>query len=85
MPTVVDRMLGVPDAASVAAMRFLRERTGIRAGGSTGTNLYGAPVAQQVERETGVPVLDSVAVTIWNCLALTGSRLLDQQWGRLLS
>ena len=42
VPTVVDRMLGVPDAASVAAMRFLRERTGIRAGGSTGTNLYGA-------------------------------------------
>jgi cysteine synthase A len=42
VPTVVDRMLGVPDAASVAAMRFLRQETGIRAGGSTGTNLYGA-------------------------------------------
>lgn len=42
VPTVVDRMLGVPDAASVAAMRFLRDRTGIWAGGSTGTNLYGA-------------------------------------------
>ncbi len=42
IPTVVDRMLGVPDAASVAAMRFLRQRTGLRAGGSTGTNLYGA-------------------------------------------
>ena len=42
VPTVVERMLGVPDAASVAAMRFLRERTGLRAGGSTGTNLYGA-------------------------------------------
>jgi cysteine synthase A len=42
IPTVVDRMLGVPDAASIAAMRFLRDRTGIRAGGSTGTNLYGA-------------------------------------------
>ncbi len=42
VPTVVDRMLGVPDAASVAAMRFLGERTGLRTGGSTGTNLYGA-------------------------------------------
>jgi len=42
IPTVVDRMFGVPDAASVAAMRFLRQRTGLRAGGSTGTNLYGA-------------------------------------------
>jgi cysteine synthase A len=41
VPTVVDRMLGVPDGASVAAMRFLRDRTGLRAGASTGTNLYG--------------------------------------------
>jgi cysteine synthase A len=32
----------VPDAASIAAMRFLQTHTGIRAGGSTGTNLYGA-------------------------------------------
>jgi len=42
VPAVVDRMMLVPDAASVAAMRFLAERTGLRAGGSTGTNLYGA-------------------------------------------
>jgi cysteine synthase A len=41
VPAVVDRMMLVPDAASVAAMRFLAERTGLRAGGSTGTNLYG--------------------------------------------
>jgi cysteine synthase A len=40
--TVVDRMMGVPDAASIAAMRFLRERTGLAAGASTGTALYGA-------------------------------------------
>ncbi len=39
---VVDRMIGVPDAASVAGMRFLDDRLGIRAGPSTGTNLYGA-------------------------------------------
>ena len=42
LPLVVDRMLGVPDCASIAAMRFLRERTGIHAGPSTGTNIYGA-------------------------------------------
>jgi cysteine synthase len=42
LPTVVDRMIGIPDAASVAAMRYLQDRTGIRAGGSTGTNLYGS-------------------------------------------
>jgi cysteine synthase A len=42
LPGVVDRMIGVPDAASVATMRFLAERTGLRAGPSTGTNVYGA-------------------------------------------
>jgi cysteine synthase A len=42
LPRVVDRMIGVPDAASVAAMQFLAERLGVRAGPSTGTNIYGA-------------------------------------------
>ncbi len=42
VPTVVDRMVRVPDAASIAATRFLREVTGLRAGGSTGTNLWAA-------------------------------------------
>ncbi|RBY77416.1 PLP-dependent cysteine synthase family protein [Blastococcus sp. TF02-09] len=42
VPTIVDRMLQVPDAASLAAMRHLAEVTGRRAGGSTGTNLWGA-------------------------------------------
>jgi len=35
-------MLGVPDGASVAAMRFLNRRLGISAGPSTGTKLFGA-------------------------------------------
>ena len=39
---VVDRMLRIPDAASIAAARWLRSRTGWSAGGSTGTNLIGA-------------------------------------------
>jgi cysteine synthase A len=39
---VIDRMIGVPDAASIAAMRFCTRVTGRRVGGSTGTNLWGA-------------------------------------------
>ncbi|GEL17177.1 hypothetical protein PA7_10140 [Pseudonocardia asaccharolytica DSM 44247 = NBRC 16224] len=35
-------MIRIPDAASIAAIRLLRDRTGLVAGGSTGTNLYGA-------------------------------------------
>ncbi|SFQ65240.1 cysteine synthase A [Amycolatopsis arida] len=42
VPGVIDEMFQVPDAASLAAIRLLRERTGHWAGGSTGTNLYGA-------------------------------------------
>jgi cysteine synthase A len=42
VPTIVDRMICVPDAASIAAMRHLERATGRRAGGSTGTNLVGA-------------------------------------------
>ncbi len=41
VPGVVDLMMRVPDAASIAAARLLRERTGTWAGGSTGTNLWG--------------------------------------------
>jgi cysteine synthase A len=41
-PSVVDRMVQVPDAASLAAMRAGSEILGRRVGGSTGTNLWGA-------------------------------------------
>jgi cysteine synthase A len=41
MPAIVDRMIQVPDAASIAATRWLAEHIGRRAGGSTGTNLWG--------------------------------------------
>ena len=48
VPTVIDEIHTVPDAESVAAMRMLLERTGIRAGASTGTNL--AVALRLVER-----------------------------------
>lgn len=41
IPQVVDHMVKVPDAASVAGVRYLEERMGRRVGGSTGTNLWG--------------------------------------------
>jgi len=42
IPTVVDRMIQVPDAASYATMRFLEQCLNRRCGGSTGTNVYAA-------------------------------------------
>jgi cysteine synthase len=42
LPDIIDRMFQVPDAASIATMRFVRKRTGRNVGGSTGTNVWGA-------------------------------------------
>jgi cysteine synthase len=42
IPEVVDRMIAVPDAASVAAMRWGTGLLHRQVGGSTGTNLWGA-------------------------------------------
>ena len=42
LPSVVDRLLRVPDAASIATMRLVSTRTGRSVGGSTGTNVWGA-------------------------------------------
>ncbi len=41
-PTSVDRMVAVPDAASIAAARHVSAVLGRRVGPSTGTNLWGA-------------------------------------------
>lgn len=37
------------------------------------TNVYGAHLAAGLEAELGVPVLDSVAVTLWDALCLAGA------------
>ncbi|MCX7561202.1 PLP-dependent cysteine synthase family protein [Sulfitobacter sp. F26204] len=51
-PGVIDHMLQVPDAASVATMLWLEGVIGRKAGPSTGTNLWGAlSVAQAMLRE----------------------------------
>ncbi len=42
LPDVVDRMVSVPDAASIAAARHASAVLGRRVGASTGTNLWGA-------------------------------------------
>lgn len=41
MPAVIDHMIKLPDAASLAAMHVLSERLSSRVGGSTGANFYG--------------------------------------------
>ena len=41
IPGVIDHMIKVPDAASIAAMHVLSEHLSRRVGGSTGTNFFG--------------------------------------------
>ena len=50
---VIDAMVKVPDALSLAAMHYLAERLGRRVGGSSGTNLIGALVAAQHMKAAG--------------------------------
>ncbi|MFD2191134.1 PLP-dependent cysteine synthase family protein [Pistricoccus aurantiacus] len=52
LPDVIDEMLQVPDAASIAAIHWLEQRLGRKAGGSTGTNLWGAlTIAERMRSE----------------------------------
>ncbi|EGT5682079.1 PLP-dependent cysteine synthase family protein [Cronobacter turicensis] len=53
IPDVIDEMLQVPDAASVAAMQWLSELLGRKVGASTGTNMWGALQLAARMREEG--------------------------------
>ncbi|CAN5588406.1 PLP-dependent cysteine synthase family protein [soil metagenome] len=55
VPTVVDAMLSVPAAASIAAMRGCSSVTGRLVGGSTGTAIWGALRLVASMREGGTP------------------------------
>jgi maleate isomerase len=48
------------------------------------TNMRGAGVAERLEREFGVGVFDSIAVTLWTCLAAAGvDPSVIRGWGSL--
>ncbi|MDR3432504.1 MAG: PLP-dependent cysteine synthase family protein [Rouxiella aceris] len=53
IPSVIDRMLRVPDAASVATLHWLEKMLGRKVGGSTGTNVWGALQLAEEMRERG--------------------------------
>ncbi len=53
LPEVIDRMLKVPDAASIATIHWLESVLGRKCGGSTGTNVYGALTLMAEMRQEG--------------------------------
>ncbi|RVU15117.1 PLP-dependent cysteine synthase family protein [Streptomyces antnestii] len=72
--SAVDRMMRVPDAASIAAIRFYEGRTGRKVGASTGTGMWAAfRLAHQMihERRTG---------SIVTLLCDSGDRYLDKYY-----
>ncbi len=71
VPSIVDRMIAVPDVASLAATRVLSERLGRRCGGSTGTNLWGC--AQVISEMVGHGETGSVVTLLCD----PGERYLD--------
>jgi cysteine synthase A len=53
LPNVIDRMIRVPDAASIGTMRVLSRRLGRKVGGSSGTNFFGLCCLAEEMRRSG--------------------------------
>ena len=71
---VIDRMMRIPDAASIAALGWLERTLGRRCGGSTGTNVVGA--LRLVEEMRAAGRKGSVATLICD----PGERYLDSYY-----
>jgi maleate isomerase len=94
IPCAAERHLSLRDNFSFAEVpeaevaRLIEEvaREGCDAVAVVCTNMRGAAAAEPIERRYQVPVLDSIAITLWACLASTGvdpSRI--QGWGSLFT
>ncbi|HKM64871.1 MAG TPA: PLP-dependent cysteine synthase family protein [Acidisphaera sp.] len=80
IPTLIDRAVAVPDAASIAAARVLSRRIGRSCGGSTGTNLW---AAAQIIAEMGARgERGSVATLLCDSGERYRSTHLDDAWLR---
>jgi maleate isomerase len=93
-PCTAERHLGLSHNFAFAGVetetlsRLVREvaAEGCDAAAVVCTNLKGAEVAPRLERELGIPVLDSIAVTLWGTLGLAGAdRSALAPFGRLFA
>lgn len=80
VPAIVDRMIRVPDEASVAGARFLSERLGRRVGASTGTNIVG--VASIVQGMRAVGERGSVVTLLCDSGERYAHTYFDDEWVR---
>jgi maleate isomerase len=50
------------------------------------TNLRAAPLVEQLEQETGIPIYDSLSAVVWRALRLAGVDTAPiKGWGRLFA
>jgi maleate isomerase len=94
LPCVAERHLGLQDNFSFSEVseeqlaEMIRDviAEGAEAVAVLCTNLRGGRVAARMERELGVPVYDSVVVTVWKSLLLAGANLdALSDWGSLFT
>jgi cysteine synthase A len=78
LPTVIDLVIPVPDAASIAAMRWLHTAAGIHAGPATGTSLWG--VCHLAARMQGTGTEGSVVTLIGDDSEPYRTTHLDPAW-----
>ena len=76
LPSLIDRMIRVPDAASYATIHFLQTVLDRRCGGSTGTNVY---AAFQIIAELDAAGVSGSVVSI---LCDDGERYLDSYYNQ---
>jgi cysteine synthase A len=76
--SVVDLVIPIPDAASIAAMRFVNAVTGLSVGPSTGAGLWGALHLLHRMREAGTP--GSVVTVVGDSGAPYASTYYDNDW-----
>ncbi len=91
---VAERHLGIQDNFSFSEVGAEQLRTMVREVATARpqaitilcTNLRGAPLVDELERELGIPIYDSIATVVWKSLKLTG---VDPRrvrgWGRLFA
>lgn len=89
---VAERHLGIQDNFSFSEVGADQLRTMLREVAQARpqaitilcTNLRGAPLVEELERELGIPIYDSIATVAWKSLKLTGIEAKRVRgWGRL--
>jgi len=93
-PCTAERHLGLQDnfsfceATETTISDMVRDvaRKGCEAAAIVCTNMRGAAIAPGLERELGIPVLDSVSVALWASLRLIGApTAFLSEWGGIFS